>query len=135
MSEFKIGDIVRRISYSRFDMPIGFEGVIKTMNLGGSYIGFGDRSDSKFESQFFKLVTPATPVPNLPSRKSPIVERFVTTKTKKLVPGHYGRLQVIKGTDGFSVFGLRTTAWTAPELRDAAATLIELAEFLEEGKN
>lgn len=133
MSEFKIGDTVKRISHNRIDMHVGYVGKVTALSVG-NMIRI-DNSDSLFDSSCFVLVTPATPVPNLPSRKSPIVERVVTTKTKELVPGQYGRLDIMRKTGGFIVFGVGMAAWTAPELRDAAATLIELAEFLEEGKN
>lgn len=128
MSKFKIGDRVRytgasdRFSDSRIIGAVGT--VIDGNNCNDVQVNWDMESmngastrGGKYEENL-ELVTPSSPV------------REVTRK--EIVPGVYGTVRVGFRGETYVNIRMERDYHTAPELRAAAATLIELADALED---
>lgn len=61
---------------------------------------------------------------------SPVITKTVTTK--EIVPGIYGEIEILKSANGLVEIRIDNHLWTASDLREAIATLNEIADALEE---
>lgn len=122
MTEFKVGDRVRRIAFDAPAAPIGYEAVVLEIADGGRFYYFDADADR---------------VTSDPERWELVEDGPVRTVTRReIVPGMYGCVEVLSfDKDGVTItFGPSCPYLCAEELRSAAMIFSQLAEALEDQK-
>ena len=119
MSKFKVGDRVRRINSDHaIGMRVGQIGIVDGFVSGNPHVE-GEDKGLAHSPDNLELVASQGPV--------------VTETVKRIVPGVYGTV-VVGGRDNEFLplaVSFNQRHFTAPELRAAAAVLLELAGALE----
>lgn len=123
MSKFKVGDKVRRVRSPLWFAPIGFESTVSAYGEFLLFTGLNGETFSLWE-EHWELIGPV---------------RTVTTTSKVVEPGVYGRVVVAAHDDDDVFVGIAGNALgervvyrlTASELRAAAETFTQLADALE----
>lgn len=135
MSKFKVGDFWRtrggeKAEIYEIDEDDKIFPVCFSLGVRGKFWVGGDGRLTAGKDSIYDLIEPWKD-----ESTSPIQTRTV----KELVPGVYGRVNVLPSTcEGRAAIGLKRGNITdifhlsAQELRDAAQTFIELAAYLEE---